>query len=45
MFLEVFAITLTPFTIVLGLSDGERGACYTIHQLRPRLRQQKEVQR
>ena len=44
VFLEVFAITLTPFTIVLGLSDGERGASYTIHQLRPNLRRKKEVQ-
>ena len=44
VFLEVFAITLTPFTIVLGLSDGERGASYTIHQLQPNLRRKKEVQ-
>ena len=44
IFLEVLAITLTPFTIVLGLSNGERGPHYTIHQLRPRRGQPEEVQ-
>ena len=42
IFLEVFAITLTPFTIVLGLSTGSRGPHYTIHQLRPHRRRQEE---
>jgi multicomponent Na+:H+ antiporter subunit E len=41
IFLEVFAITLTPFTIVLGLSEGSQGPRYSVHQLRPR-RQRKE---
>jgi multicomponent Na+:H+ antiporter subunit E len=44
IFLEVLAITLTPFTIVLGLSNGERGPHYTIHQLRPRRGKPEEVQ-
>ena len=44
VFLEVFAITLTPFTIVLGLNDGSRGPHYTIHQLRPRRGKPEEVQ-
>jgi len=44
IFLEVLAITLTPFTIVLGLSNGERGPHYTIHQLRPRRSKPEEVQ-
>ena len=38
IFLEVLAITLTPFTIVLGVSAGgpdEPGPRYVIHQLRP----------
>ena len=38
IFLEVLAITLTPFTIVLGLSAGgpdSTGPRYVIHQLRP----------
>ena len=45
IFLEVLAITLTPFTIVLGLSNGPTGPHYTIHQLRPRRGQPEEVQR
>ena len=44
IFLEVFAITLTPFTIVLGLSEGSRGPHYTIHQLRPRRRRTEDTQ-
>jgi len=44
IFLEVLAITLTPFTIVLGLSNGERGPQYTIHQLRPSRTKPEEVQ-
>lgn len=44
IFLEVLAITLTPFTIVLGLNNGERGPTYTIHQLRPQPRKPREVQ-
>jgi multicomponent Na+:H+ antiporter subunit E len=34
-FLEVFAITLTPFTIVLGLQDQAGAARYRVHQLLP----------
>jgi multicomponent Na+:H+ antiporter subunit E len=34
VFLDVFRITLTPFTIVLGLEDG--GRRYRIHALTPR---------
>ena len=44
IFLEVLAITLTPFTIVLGLSNGPRGPHYTIHQLRPHRGKPEEVQ-
>ena len=33
VFLDVFRITLTPFTIVLGLEDG--GRRYRIHALKP----------
>ncbi len=44
IFLEVLAITLTPFTIVLGLSNGPRGTHYTIHQLRPSRSKPEEVQ-
>ena len=44
IFLEVLAITLTPFTIVLGLSEGSRGPHYTIHQLRPRRRRTEDTQ-
>lgn len=44
IFLEVFAITLTPFTIVLGLTTGEGGPSYRIHQLRPQRRPSREVQ-
>ncbi|MCT0199059.1 Na+/H+ antiporter subunit E [Synechococcus sp. CS-1325] len=33
VFLDVFRITLTPFTIVLGLEDG--GRRYRIHSLLP----------
>jgi len=36
IFLEVLAITLTPFTIVLGLSRADGRSIYRIHQLRPR---------
>jgi multicomponent Na+:H+ antiporter subunit E len=36
IFLEVLAITLTPFTLVLGLSRVEGRPIYRIHQLRPR---------
>lgn len=35
IFLEVLAITLTPFTLVLGLSRVEGRPVYRIHQLRP----------
>jgi len=35
IFLEVLAITLTPFTLVLGLSRIEDRPVYRIHQLRP----------
>lgn len=35
VFLEVLAITLTPFTIVLGVSSSAAGSRYRIHQLRP----------
>lgn len=35
IFLEVLAITLTPFTLVLGLSRVEGRQVYRIHQLRP----------
>jgi len=35
IFLEVLAITLTPFTLVLGLSRVEGRPIYRIHQLRP----------
>ncbi|QBE69346.1 sodium:proton antiporter [Synechococcus sp. WH 8101] len=35
IFLEVFAITLTPFTLVLGVSAGPDGPTYRIHQLQP----------
>lgn len=35
IFLEVLAITLTPFTIVLGVSAAGDGLRYRIHQLRP----------
>lgn len=35
VFLEVLAITLTPFTIVLGLDRLEGRPTYRIHQLRP----------
>ena len=38
MFLEVFRLTLTPFTVVLALEESP--ARYRIHQLRPRGRQQ-----
>jgi multicomponent Na+:H+ antiporter subunit E len=31
VFLDVFRITLTPFTIALGLDQG--GRCYRVHQL------------
>ena len=44
IFLEVLAITLTPFTIVLGLNDGSRGPHYRIHQLRPRRGKPEEQQ-
>jgi multicomponent Na+:H+ antiporter subunit E len=35
MFLEVLAITLTPFTLVLGLSPGDGSPVYRVHSLRP----------
>ncbi len=35
IFLEVLAITLTPFTLVLGLSRADGRPIYRIHQLRP----------
>jgi multicomponent Na+:H+ antiporter subunit E len=35
VFLEVLAITLTPFTIVLGVQRLEGRPSYRIHQLRP----------
>lgn len=38
IFLEVLAITLTPFTLVLGLSRVEGRPVYLIHQLRPATR-------
>lgn len=38
IFLEVFAITMTPFTIVLGLSGHGSSSGYRIHQLRPKRR-------
>lgn len=34
-FLDVFAITLTPFTIVLGLQDQGGTPSYSVHQVRP----------
>lgn len=37
VFLDVFRITLTPFTIVLGLEDG--GRRYRIHSLMPASKQ------
>lgn len=33
VFLDVFRITLTPFTIVLGLEDG--GRRYRVHAMKP----------
>ncbi len=39
MFLEVLAITLTPFTLVLGLSPGDGSPLYRVHSLRPLRRQ------
>jgi multicomponent Na+:H+ antiporter subunit E len=35
VFLEVLAITLTPFTLVLGVSANGSGPRYRIHQLKP----------
>jgi multicomponent Na+:H+ antiporter subunit E len=35
IFLEVLAITLTPFTLVLGLSRADGRPIYLIHELRP----------
>lgn len=35
VFLEVFAITLTPFTIVLGVQSDANGLRYQVHQLLP----------
>jgi multicomponent Na+:H+ antiporter subunit E len=35
MFLEVLAITLTPFTLVLGLSSADGTPIYSVHSLRP----------
>ena len=34
-FLDVFTITLTPFTIVLGLQDHAGAPRYRVHQLLP----------
>jgi multicomponent Na+:H+ antiporter subunit E len=35
MFLEVLAITLTPFTLVLGVSAGDGSPLYNVHALKP----------
>jgi len=35
VFLEVFAITLTPFTIVLGVQSDAKALRYRVHQLLP----------
>ncbi|MEB3184538.1 MAG: sodium:proton antiporter [Cyanobacteriota bacterium] len=35
VFLEVFAITLTPFTIVLGVQSDANALRYRVHQLLP----------
>lgn len=35
MFLEVLAITLTPFTLVLGLSPADGSPVYRVHSLLP----------
>jgi multicomponent Na+:H+ antiporter subunit E len=35
IFLEVLAITLTPFTLVLGLSRADGRPIYLSHELRP----------
>jgi hypothetical protein len=35
VFLEVFAITLTPFTIVLGVQSDAHALRYRVHQLLP----------
>ncbi len=35
VFLEVFAITLTPFTIVLGVQTDGQALRYRVHQLLP----------
>jgi multicomponent Na+:H+ antiporter subunit E len=40
VFLDVFRITLTPFTIVLGLEDG--GRRYRIHTLTPASKEDSE---
>ena len=42
VFLDVFRITLTPFTIVLGLEDG--GRRYRIHSLTPGSRGGDQIQ-
>ncbi|MEB3166503.1 MAG: sodium:proton antiporter [Cyanobacteriota bacterium] len=39
IFLEVLAITLTPFTLVLGLSQVDGRPMYRIHRLRPASRE------
>lgn len=36
IFLDVFRITLTPFTIALGLIPASEGHRYRIHRMRPR---------
>lgn len=43
IFLEVLAITLTPFTLVLGLSRVDGLPVYRIHQLRPLPRQSRRA--
>ena len=43
-FLEVLAITLTPFTLVLGLSRVDGRPTYRIHQLRPLPRSSRAAQ-
>jgi multicomponent Na+:H+ antiporter subunit E len=40
IFLEVLAITLTPFTLVLGLSQLDGRDVYTVHRLGPKARRQ-----
>jgi multicomponent Na+:H+ antiporter subunit E len=44
IFLEVLAITLTPFTLVLGLSQVDGRPIYRIHQLRPLPKHSRQAQ-